>query len=127
MTSALSPALILRPHSRLGNHILQWVTGQTLAARVPGLQLSNYSLPEFGLVDQGLLRRHFFLPSVFNQDSDLDLIADLMRQGDMPLARLYCMVLQADAWGDPAPVARAARARGRNRRAGRDPVERAGR
>jgi hypothetical protein len=36
MTSALSPALILRPHGRLGNHILQWVTGQTLAARVPG-------------------------------------------------------------------------------------------
>lgn len=101
MTSAFSPALILRPHGRLGNHILQWVTAQTLAARVPGLALSNYRLPEFGLVDQGALRRHFFLPSVFNQDSDLDLIADLMRQGDMPLARLYCMVLQADAWGDP--------------------------
>ena len=101
MTSALPPALILRPHGRLGNHILQWVTGQTLAARVPGLTLSNYRLPEFGLVDQGLLRRHFFLPSIFNQDSDLDLIADLMRQGDMPLARLYCMVLQADALGDP--------------------------
>ncbi len=89
MTSALPPALILRPHGRLGNHILQWVTGQTLAARVPGLTLSNYRLPEFGLVDQGLLRRHFFLPSIFNQDSDLDLIADLMREGDMPLARLY--------------------------------------
>jgi len=101
MTSAPPPALILRPHGRLGNHILQWVTGQSLAARVPGLALSNYRLPEFGRVDQGLLRRHFFLPSIFNQDSDLALIADLMRRGDMPLARLYCMVLQADAWGEP--------------------------
>ena len=101
MTAAVAPALILRPHGRLGNHILQWVTGQTLAAQVPGLRLSNYRLPEFGLVDQGLLRRHFFLPSIFNQDSDLALIADLMRRGDMPLARLYCMVLQADVWGDP--------------------------
>ncbi len=101
MTPPSPPALILRPHGRLGNHILQWVTGQSLAARVPGLALSNYRLPEFGLVDQGLLRRHFFLPTIFNQDSDLDLIADLMRRGDMPLARLYCMVLQADAWGDP--------------------------
>jgi len=95
------PGLILRPHGRLGNHILQWVTAQTLAAAVPGLRLSNYDLPLWGLGNRQYAKRQPFLPAIRAQDSDLSQIALKMRSGEMPLARLSCMVLQADAWGDP--------------------------
>ena len=96
------PGLILRPHGRLGNHILQWVTGQTLARMVPGLTLHNYTLPDWGLRDDGFRRRQWFLPAITQQDTDLGAVAALMRAGEMPLARLWCMVLQADMWGDAA-------------------------
>lgn len=102
MTEALSPGLILRPHGRLGNHILQWVTGQTVARMVPGLGLHNYALPQWGLQAGGFRRRQPFLPTITQQDSDLGAVAGMMRAGEMPLARLRCMVLQADMWGDPA-------------------------
>lgn len=95
------PGLILRPHGRLGNHILQWITAQTLAAAVPGLRLSNFDLPLWGLGAQGYAKRQPFLPAIRAQDSNLSLIAEMLRSGEMPLARLSCMVLQADAWGDP--------------------------
>lgn len=93
--------LILRPHGRLGNHILQWVTAQTLVAAVPGLQLFNYDLPLWGHCAKGYAKRQPFLPAIRAQDSDLSLIAQLMRDRELPLGRLSCMVLQADAWGDP--------------------------
>ena len=101
MTADLTPALILRPHGRLGNHILQWITAQTLAAQVPGLSLHNFALPPWGLAAGGYRRRQPFLPALTAQDSDLNLAANLMRSGEMPLARLSAMVLQADVWGDP--------------------------
>lgn len=101
MTAAHDPALILRPHGRLGNHILQWISAQTIAARVPGLGLHNFALPPWGLSAAGYRRAQPFLPALSNQDSDLALAADLMRKGEMPLARLRAMVLQADAWGEP--------------------------
>ena len=94
------PELIVRPHGRLGNHILQFVTAQTLAAAVPGLVLHNYSLPAWGLSAGGFRRKQPFVPAITRQDSDLSLIAEMLRSGEMPLARLYCMVLQADAWGE---------------------------
>lgn len=97
----MTPHLILRPHGRLGNHILQWVTAQTLAAAVPGLELHNYSLPLWGLGAGGYRAAQPFLPALIEQDSDLALAAEMMRLGQMPLARLRCMVLQADAWGEP--------------------------
>jgi hypothetical protein len=96
-----SRALILRPHGRLGNHILQWMTGQTLARLVPGLTLHGFDLPHWGLSARGYRRRQWFLPAVTQQDTDLALVAELMRSGTMPLARLWCMVLQADMWGEP--------------------------
>ena len=97
----MTAGLILRAHGRLGNHILQWVTGQTLAQAVPGLTLHNYSLPLWGLQAGGYTRKQPLLPALTQQDSDLEFCANLMRSGEMPLARLSCMVLQADRWGDP--------------------------
>lgn len=101
MSAALPPGLILRLHGRLGNHILQWVTGQTLVQMVPGLGLHNYSLPPWGLQCGGFRGRQPFLPAIVAQDTDLAAVAQLMRSGAMPLARLRCMVLQADMWGHP--------------------------
>ena len=97
----MTPALILRPHGRLGNHILQWITGMTLARQVPGLTLHNFDLPPWGLTAGGFRPRQPFVPALVEQDSDLALAADMMRSGQMPLARLRCMVLQAEAWGEP--------------------------
>jgi len=97
----MTPALILRPHGRLGNHILQWITGMTLARQVPGLTLHNFALPPWGLAAGGYRRQQPFLPALVEQDSDLAMVADMMRSEQMPLTRLRCMVLQAEAWGDP--------------------------
>ncbi|MCU0801110.1 MAG: hypothetical protein MUD11_04930 [Rhodobacteraceae bacterium] len=97
----MNPALILRPHGRLGNHILQWATGQTLARMVPGLTLHGFDLPHWGLSGGGYRRRQWFLPAITQQDTDLRLVAEMMRAGTLPLARLWCMVLQADMWGEP--------------------------
>ena len=101
MTPASSPALILRQHGRLGNHILQWITAQTLAAKVPKLSLHNFALPIWGLGAGGFRAKQPFLPALTQQDSDLTLAADLLRSGETPLMRLSAMVLQADHWGDP--------------------------
>jgi hypothetical protein len=98
----MTPALILRPHGRLGNHLLQWVTAQSLAARVPGLQVHNFDLGPLGLRAGGFARRQPFVPRLTEQDSDLALAARLMSDGEMPLARLWCMVLQVSAWEPPA-------------------------
>jgi hypothetical protein len=98
----MTPALILRPHGRLGNHILQWVTGQTLAFAVPGLTLHNFALPPWGLGAGGFWRKQPFLPAVAVNDTDLALVAELMRSGEMPLARLSGIIMQPDAWADVA-------------------------
>jgi hypothetical protein len=96
----VNPALILRPHGRLGNHILQWMTGMTLARMVPGLTLHGFSLPHWGLSAGGYRARQWFLPALTQQDTDLGLVAEMMRAGEMPLSRLWCMVLQAEMWGE---------------------------
>jgi hypothetical protein len=98
----MTPALILRPHGRLGNHILQWFTGQTLAFAVPGLTLHNFALPPWGLAAGGFWRKQPFLPSIAVNDTDLGAVAAMMRSGEMPLARLYGIVMQPDGWADVA-------------------------
>jgi hypothetical protein len=98
----MTAALILRPHGRLGNHILQWVTGQTLAFAVPGLTLHNFALPPWGLRAGGYRRKQWFLPKIAVNDTDLSVVVEMIRSGEMPLARLSGMILQADAWADVA-------------------------
>lgn len=98
----MMPGLILRPHGRLGNHILQWITGQTLAFAVPGLTLHNFALPPWGLGAGGYRRKQWFLPKIAVNDTDLGAVIELIRSGDMPLARLSGIIMQADAWADVA-------------------------
>jgi hypothetical protein len=98
----MMPALILRPHGRLGNHILQWFTGQTLAIAVPGLTLHNFALPPWGLGAGGFWRKQPFLPAVAVNDTDLVAVAEMMRSGEMPLARLSGIVMQVNGWADVA-------------------------
>jgi hypothetical protein len=61
----------------------------------------GFDLPHWGLGAGGYRRRQWFLPAFTQQDTDLALVAEMMRAGEMPLARLWCMVLQADMWGEP--------------------------
>ncbi len=98
----MTPGLILRPHGRLGNHILQWITGQTLAFAVPGLTLHNFALPPWGLRAGGYRRKQWFLPKIAVNDTDLSAVVDMMRSGEMPLARLSGIIMQADAWAEVA-------------------------
>lgn len=98
----MTPALILRPHGRLGNHILQWFTGQSLAFAVPGLTLHNFALPPWGLGAGGFWRKQPFLPSVGVNDTDLGAVAEMIRSGEMPLARLSGIVMQPDGWAEVA-------------------------
>lgn len=98
----MTPALHLRPHGRLGNHVMQWMTAESLAARVPGLRLRNFDLGPLGrAAPGGKPPLAALMPSLFAQDSDLDLVAQLMTGGEMPFARLYCIVMQAAQWGEP--------------------------
>ena len=83
----MTPALVLRPHGRLGNHLLQGVTAQSLAASVPGLQLHTFDLGPLGLRAGGYSRRQPFVPRLTGQDSDLALVSRLSTSGEMPLTR----------------------------------------
>ena len=93
-------SLEIAPVGNLGNQMLQVVLATAIADQVPGLRITGYDLPLWGL--SGAPAREGWLPSLKGHHVDADFAARLYRLGLLKDARLTGLGFRCRAYGPPA-------------------------